>query len=251
MTPPLVPENEEKKEIPPDPSLQPKEVILPKKENEDQSINEELAALNLDVQRDLARQLKEERAAKEQAQRELAQRNETPKSGADFLSDPAKMIRDEVNASIKPLASFVDKMVAREEYGALLDNVKQKLPSLFNAYQEYSAEVDAQMANQPKTFENFQAVVLMTRGAADVGLIKKRENTVTTPKPVDGTSPPYIPPSPPPAPRIESSTKTEELTESQKRFARRAGMTDAEYHAALHSDNTLEGIDEALKGAKK
>lgn len=216
-------------ENPPSESIQNTEIIpAAEQEAPTSNLRAELALLSTQTVTE-----QRERIIALEAQLKLSRENATPvraepEDPAHFLNAPRQAIRDEINTSIaeqiKPLKDFVFNFEKQNQYTRLVDAMKTRAPALYAAYLEDAGNIDQLMQNQDPTPNNMQACILMSRGAASLGLSENR--TPPTPPTQPKVSPPNLPSSPPPAPRKvpvdpgDLDAKVAALTESERKAAR-------------------------------
>lgn len=214
--------------------------------NERPDLSTELSQLNQQT-------IREQQETIVKLQNDLAQRNATPVVPQDdttsFLNAPRQAIRDEVASQVKPLQDFVAGLTRDRAYEKLVNDLQFRAPKMHAGYLEVKGYVDQLMATQEPSPQNLMGAITMAKGAIAMGLTS--EQPTPTPNKV---TPPNIPPSAPPAPRIVNAGAdridqlVNAMTESQRKAARLQGFTDMRQYIQFSEGDDMS-IDD-MKGVK-
>lgn len=186
----------------------------------------------------------------EELQRQLAEKNKTPRSTPEedsqlLFKNPRQLIREEMQEIVAPLIEFRNQFAKQSAYDNLKANLRSN-PQLFAIYNEIAAHVDQAMQTVEPTMQNLQTVIFSVYGAYKAGLIPNSQPShipaTTQPQVPPVSTPPHIPPSPPPVPRNTGNVpKVRELTEAEREIARRQGLTPEQYIAYLNAPEDVSG----------
>ena len=165
----------------------------------------------------------------------------------EFFDNPTTVTRDivkeELKTAVQPLRDFVDGMRSESAYDKAKKSVKSdpKLKQVFEVAEDLIDAAMSQEGVQP-TEAAFRATALATMGAIYAGFVPGRTLGGAPPPPPNGDpavphQPSHVRPSAPPPP-APPKAKEPELTENQRRLAREAGLTPAQYVAYMNMEPT-------------
>lgn len=170
----------------------------------------------------------------------LARANETQQNTSEddasaLLANPRKLINEEMHKVVAPLIEFKQQYDRDRQYQSLLGQI-QSNTVLWQKYLEVKPLVDQIMATVEPTPQNFQSALIQAAGAVSLGLVQgvqTQQAQIQSKSAQAGNNqatPPYIPPSPPPAPKQGGTDKEPIITESEREMMKRMGIkTVAEY----------------------
>lgn len=211
------------------------------KEKPSTSLADEIKNLQLSALSTLHRrndELQEENRQLREANANTVSKIEKPADMAAFLENPEERVAAIVDRALKkqlaPLESFVGEFRAGSAYEKL-KNQYRKNPKLGQVIDNYEEHIDRVMQGVEPTSENLQASILNVLGAVTAGFIPEAttgkrgviiDNTVENKQET-----PFIPSTPPNAPRRITKPKTpeEQMTEEEITLAKKYGMSNKEY----------------------
>jgi len=153
-------------------------------------------------------------------------------SAEDFFKSPVmqsrKIVREELDAAIKPLKDFI----AEFKSGSAYDRLKAKFkadPRFTEVFANYEALIDEAMSKNEPTDNAMLATISGIIGAASLGLLGGRAAPSTPARPNVATPPHLRPSAPLPPSPPDGKPKQRALTENERRLARERSMTDEQY----------------------
>lgn len=190
-----------------------------------------------------------------------------------FYSDPYNTMREAINqelaTAIAPLREFVAQLKGNTEYDKLKSrfSVMPQFAAIFQNPDAVAA-LDQIMAQADKTDQNMQAALVQVAGLMSLGALPgsngghqpapapapqfaQQQPRPTNQQGATVPNPPYMRPSGAPRPGAQAPTTTRKLTELEKRLAREAGMSEADYLKWLETPaNKVIDSDIGKAGAK-
>jgi len=191
-----------------------------------------------------------------------------------FYTDPYNTMREAINqelqTAIAPLREFVSQLKGNTEYDKLKGrfSVMPQFAAIFQNPDAVAA-LDQIMSHADKTDQNMQAALVQVAGLMSLGALPG-SNSGHQPAPVPAAqpanqqprptnqqgaaavpNPPHMRPSGAPRAGSQTPTATRKLTELEKRLAREAGMSEADYLKWLDTPaNKVIEADIGKAGAK-
>lgn len=180
----------------------------------------------------------------EQQQRTPAVKDEVDQ-WESFTGAPRDLIAQEVDRAVAPLNTFIANL-QREGELTKLKKVFRTDPMYAKVLDSAEHYVDQVLASvNPLSVQAVEFAISSVAGAIATGKLKipglDFGTTLPTPSPIvsprNPVTPPHIPPSSTPLPQDTNVVVGDrELTETERRFAKMSGMTDAEFLKGLQGD---------------
>lgn len=176
---------------------------------------------------------------------------EQPDPATELLSNPRKMIAEEVGKAVAPLMQFVNKMQQNTAYGDLKARYLAKFPNRRENFAKLESDIDGIMINGNAPV-NEQALHFAYTAALGNAMDTGRFNSSSTPSNGNNDErivPAQIP-SRTPAPGPVNKPSKIIITEQERSLAKARGMSDEEWVKLRDADNTFVSDDAFKKGGK-